>query len=144
VHVVTLQAFADAHTTWPGQGADVTAPQVPAPSQLAWGVKVESTHLGAAQGVPPAVSWHFPAPSQAPVDPQALVTGQAPFDDPPAATGWHVPLAPPVSAPAQDMQVPSQALSQHSPAAQNPLEHAVSSSHAAPFASLGLHWPAAQ
>jgi hypothetical protein len=95
------------------------ASQRPAPSQVESAVRVPLLQLAAAQVVPAAYLWQTPAPSQVPSVPQVerACTVQVPEgSEPPAATAVHVPLRP-VSE--QDMQVPVQAVLQHTPWAQN-------------------------
>jgi hypothetical protein len=59
---------------------------------------------------------------------------------PPAATGVQVPGAVPV---AHDMQVPAQAVRQHTPCAQTPVAHSVPSLHEPP-GGLSPHEPLLQ
>jgi hypothetical protein len=75
---------------------------------------------------------HAPWPSQAPVVPQLVAPASlhVPVGSaPPAATGVHVPGA---VATAHDMQVPAQAVRQHTPCAQMPVAHSVPSLHTPP------------
>jgi hypothetical protein len=66
------------HWKLPGQADEVGVAQAPAPLQCAIAVNVEPVQDAAAQVtlVPP--SWHWPAPSQAPVSPQGGLAGQRP------------------------------------------------------------------
>jgi hypothetical protein len=56
----------------------------------------------------------------------------------------QVPLAPPVTDPAQDMQLSVHAVLQQKPLAQKPLEHWFAPAHDAPLECLATQLPLAQ
>ena len=115
--VDALHVVADAQATPPGQPLGAGVEQAPAPLQVPTGVSWPPLQEALPQATVEIAFRQPPLPSQNPSWPQVVVpTAQAPFDDPPAATGLQAPVA-------QVMQVPVQAVAQQTPEMQLPLVH---------------------
>ena len=78
VQVVLQVALLVSQTKPPGQVDETGAAQAPVPLQWETGVKVEPLQVAVPQETPVPPSWHFPAPSQAPVLPQGGLVAQRP------------------------------------------------------------------
>jgi len=78
VQVVLQMALAVSQTKPPGQVYETGAAQAPLPLQWEMGVKVEPEQVAVPQETPVPPSWHFPAPSQAPVLPQGGLVAHRP------------------------------------------------------------------
>jgi hypothetical protein len=98
--------------------------QVPLPSQVDAGCRVEPLQLALPQDVPDALYVQAPEPLQLPSRPQAVASvGQSVADLVPALIEAHVPSGMPVSALRHDMQLPVQPLLQQTPSTQFPEVH---------------------
>jgi hypothetical protein len=86
---------------------------------------------------------HAPAPSQEPSLPHVdcAVAEHTLRGLVPASAGVHVPMLPTC---AHVMQLPPQAVLQHTPSTQLPLAHWLAPVHAVPLLSFGTHEPAGQ
>ena len=78
VQAVLQLALLVLQTKPPGQVDETGAAQAPLPLQCETGVKVEPLQVAVPQETPVPPSWHFPAPSQAPVLPQGGLVAQRP------------------------------------------------------------------
>ena len=78
VQAVLQVALVVSQTKPPGQVDETGAAQAPVPLQCETGVKVEPLQVAVPQETPVPPSWHFPAPSQAPVLPQGGLVAQRP------------------------------------------------------------------
>jgi hypothetical protein len=85
VQAVLQAALVESQTNPPGQVDETGAAQAPAPLQCETGVKVEPLQVAVPQETPVPPSWHFPAPSQAPVLPQGGLVAQRPCGSRPLA-----------------------------------------------------------
>jgi len=108
---------------------------VPVPLQVRAGVNVDPVQLAATQTVPLAYSRQAPPPSQVPSVPHvdAPLSAHWPSGSWPAGTSTHVPAVPVIE---HDRQLPVQAVRQHEPCSQKPLEHSVVVVQVAPFGFL--------
>ena len=107
--VDALHVVADPQATPPGQPLAAGVEQAPAPLQVPTGVSWPPLQEALPQATVEIAFRQPPLPSQNPSWPQVVVpTAQAPFDDPPAATGLQAPVA-------QVMQVPAQVVAQQTP-----------------------------
>jgi len=105
--------------------------QTPAPLQVRGGVYVEPVQLPGAHWVPLAYRRQPPVPSQNPSVPQLVAPWSAHWlsGSWPAGTVEQVP---PVPDSAQDMQLPRQAVWQHTPCSQKLLAHSLAAAQAPP------------
>ena len=120
---------------------------MPLPSHRLACVSVAPWRKEGAHTVPAGYCVHPLAPSHVPLLPHDVGpwavhswSGSAP-----ACTGPQVPSAPlPFSRALHATQVPTQATSQHTPSAAEPLRHSLAPSRALPWAFSGAHIPALQ
>jgi hypothetical protein len=127
------------HTS--GEQFVVTATgHAPAPLQFAAAVATPVAQLAARHDTVAAATAHAPPLAHAPVFPHGGAATQR-VSVPPAVTGAHRPLLPPVRAAEQALHAVAHALLQQNPSAQNPDVHSLFAAHATP---LALHTPPGQ
>lgn len=105
------------------------------PLQVRAGVNVAPAQLCGTQMVPLAYCRHDPPPSHVPSVPhvEAPLSAHCPSGSSPAGTSMHVPAVPVIP---HDRQLPVQAVRQHVPCSQKPLEHSVAPVQVAPLGRL--------
>ena len=113
-----------------GAQPDGVCRQLPAPSQVPTGVKVDPLHEAAPQLVARGAFSHAPRPSHFPVSPQGgLRTQRSCGSLEPAGTGWQLP---PLPATLQARQLPQLAVEQQTPSRQLPLSQSDPEPHTWP------------
>ena len=136
--------------TYAPQDVAAGAAQVPAPSHAPAGVYeldvAESAHVWARHIVPVAYLRQPPAPSQAPSNPQVLLSAaaQSSWGSLPDRTAPHCPEGFPVLARRHDMHLPLHAESQQTPSAHCPVAHSPALEQLAPALFFTLQVGASQ